>query len=71
MPNRDLTDAQALHQQLIDWRRDFHRHPELGFQEHRSASVISERLRALVTKCRPGLPKPVWSGSWKGSSLAP
>jgi amidohydrolase len=32
---------------LIALRRDFHRHPELGFQEARTAGVIAERLRAL------------------------
>lgn len=33
--------------QLRDWRHDFHRHPELGYQEHRTARVIAERLRAM------------------------
>ncbi len=31
--------------QLREWRQDFHRHPELGYEEHRTASVIAERLR--------------------------
>ena len=37
----------------IDWdayvalRRDLHRHPELGFQEFRSARLVADRLRAL------------------------
>ena len=40
-------EAQALRGRLVAWRRDFHMHPELGFQEHRSAGVIAERLRGL------------------------
>jgi len=32
---------------LVALRRDFHRHPELGFQETRTMGVIAERLRAL------------------------
>jgi amidohydrolase len=28
-------------------REDLHRHPELSFQEHRTSSVVAERLRAL------------------------
>jgi len=32
---------------LRDWRHDFHRHPELGYAEHRTAKVIADRLRAM------------------------
>lgn len=71
MPNRDLTDAQALHQQLIDWRRDFHRHPELGFQEHRSASVISERLRALGYQVQTGIAETGVVGLMEGKQPGP
>ena len=31
---------------LIALRRDFHQHPELSFQEHRTARVVADRLRA-------------------------
>jgi amidohydrolase len=31
---------------LISLRRDFHRHAELSFEEHRTATVIAERLAA-------------------------
>ncbi|CAN5623070.1 amidohydrolase [soil metagenome] len=31
---------------LIATRRDFHRHPELAFQEHRTAGIVAERLGA-------------------------
>ncbi|RVW08280.1 amidohydrolase [Prescottella agglutinans] len=30
---------------LVDLYKDLHRHPELGFQEHRTASIVAERLR--------------------------
>ncbi|MGA6927662.1 MAG: amidohydrolase [Desulfosarcina sp.] len=33
--------------ELIALRRDFHRHPELGFEEHRTAGVIEAYLKAL------------------------
>jgi len=46
--HRDFkAEAEALRGQLVAWRRDFHVHPELGFQERRSAGVIAERLRGL------------------------
>ena len=31
---------------MVALRRDFHRHPELSFQEHRTAQIIAERLHA-------------------------
>ena len=49
MSNRvDLkAEAEALREQLVAWRRDFHMHPELGFQEYRSAGLITDQLREL------------------------
>lgn len=37
----------ALQPSLVAMRRDFHAHPELAFEEHRTARVIAERLRGL------------------------
>jgi amidohydrolase len=39
--------AEELQPQLIEWRRDFHMHPELSNREVRTAHVIAERLRAM------------------------
>src|SRR5699024_7756675 len=36
-----------LEQQLIQWRRDFHRHPEQGFLEIRTASIVAQTLETL------------------------
>ncbi|MCA1647335.1 MAG: hypothetical protein LC797_18380 [Chloroflexi bacterium] len=49
-----LTDAQS--QRLIELRRDFHRHPELAHQEHRTARIVAERLRTLgLDEVRTGI----------------
>lgn len=32
---------------LIKWRRDFHRHPELGFLEMRTATIVADYLSRL------------------------
>ncbi|MEL6978461.1 MAG: M20 aminoacylase family protein [Pseudomonadota bacterium] len=37
----------ALAPELTEWRRDLHRHPELGYEETRTAGVIAERLRGF------------------------
>ena len=36
------TQAQEITNQLISWRREFHKHPELGFQELRTAARVAE-----------------------------
>ncbi|HEX6070676.1 MAG TPA: amidohydrolase [Longimicrobiaceae bacterium] len=40
---------------LISTRRDLHRHPELGFQERRTAAIVAERLRAAGYEVREGV----------------
>jgi amidohydrolase len=37
----------AVEEKLIAWRRDIHQHPELGDQEHRTASLVAEHLKDL------------------------
>jgi hypothetical protein len=31
-------------EELTAWRRDFHTHPELGFEEERTSARVAERL---------------------------
>jgi hypothetical protein len=40
---------------VVALRRDFHRHPELSFQEHRTAQIIAERLHAAGLEVHTGL----------------
>jgi len=42
-----LERAKALDKQLSLWRRDIHAHPELGFQEQRTAALVASALGAL------------------------
>lgn len=48
-------EATAMKDQLVAWRRDFHRHPELGLEEHRSAGIIAETLRELGYTVQEGV----------------
>jgi len=52
-----LTLAAELHDQLVAWRRDFHMHPELGLEEHRSAGIVAEILRGLGYRVQEGVAK--------------
>jgi amidohydrolase len=50
-----LVQAEALKGELIRTRRDFHRHPELAYQEERTAKIVAERLRDLGIDVRTGV----------------
>lgn len=49
--------AVALAAETVALRRDFHQHPELAFEEVRTAGIIAERLRALGLTVRTGIGK--------------
>ncbi len=34
-----------MHPEITEWRRDIHAHPELGFETHRTAAMVAEKLR--------------------------
>ncbi|AHG44364.1 amidohydrolase [Rhizobium leguminosarum bv. trifolii CB782] len=38
-------DDKILEQDMIAWRRDLHSHPEVGFEEKRTAAFIAQKLR--------------------------
>jgi amidohydrolase len=40
---------------LVATRRDIHQHPELGFEETRTAAVIADRLRSFNYQVTPGI----------------
>ncbi|MBD0320672.1 MAG: amidohydrolase, partial [Gemmatimonadetes bacterium] len=60
--------ATAEHHLLIQTRRDLHRHPELGFQEHRTAGIVAERLRAAGYEVRTGVAETGVVGTLRGGA---
>src|SRR5436190_6797728 len=39
--------AEAMRPQVVEWRRDFHMHPELSNREERTARIVAEKLQAF------------------------
>jgi hippurate hydrolase len=47
-----------FHQDMTAWRRDFHEHPELGFEERRTAAIVADQLKAFgVDEVHTGIAK--------------
>ena len=52
-----LSEAQELFEYTRELRRDFHRHPELGFEEVRTAGIVARELTALGLEVSTGVGK--------------
>ena len=50
-------EVEAIKNILIQWRRDFHQYPELGFEEHRTSSIIAETLISFGMSPKTGVGK--------------
>jgi len=50
-------EAEAMRDRLVAVRRDLHRHPELAFQEVRTAGIVAERLSELGYEVQTGVGK--------------
>jgi amidohydrolase len=56
---------------LLERRRDFHSHPELGFKEVRSAGIISSELQSLGIEVTSGMAKTGVVGLLEGNAPGP
>ena len=55
MASKMLERAKEFQSELIGWRRDLHRHPELGFRETRTAGLVAGVLESLGYRVRTGV----------------
>ena len=49
--------TKSLHNQLIEWRQDFHMYPELGFEENRTSSRVATLLKEFGLEVHQGMAK--------------
>src|SRR5918996_4132287 len=52
-----LTQAKELFPYTQSLRRDFHRHPELGFREIRTGGIVAKELESLGIEVTKGVGK--------------
>lgn len=52
-----LKQAHAISEELIEWRRDFHMHPEIGFEVHRTAGIVADELEKMGYRVTRGVGK--------------
>mgnify|MGYP006193614249 FL=1 len=71
LKQKAATKADAIEKKIIDWRRDFHEHPELGNQEFRSAEIIAKHLKSLGIDVKTGIAKTGVVGILKGGKPGP
>ena len=45
----------GFHDEMIEWRRDIHAHPETAFEEHRTAEVVARKLASFGIEVDRGL----------------
>ena len=66
-----LTQAKELFPYTQSLRRDFHRHPELGFREIRTGSIVAKELQALSIEVTKGVGKTGVVGLLEGAKPGP
>lgn len=64
-------EATNLFDEMIAMRRDFHRHPELGFQEMRTSRIVAEKLTNLGLEVQTGIGQTGVVGLLEGSQPGP
>jgi amidohydrolase len=57
-----------LHADMTAWRRDIHAHPELGFEENRTAGIVADKLESFGMEVHRGVGKTGVVGVLKAGS---
>ena len=66
-----VKEAKDIEDDVIRWRRDFHKHPELSFEEVRTAGIIADHLKSLGIETQTGVGKTGVIGTLHGKGEGP
>jgi amidohydrolase len=64
-------EVAGMAEELAATRRDFHMHPELGYEERRTAGIVAARLRELGLEIREGVAETGVIGLLRGGRPGP
>lgn len=65
------SSIQSVLPRMIAWRRDFHEHPELSYEEVRTARIVAQHLRSLRMEVRTGVAQTGVVGVLRGAHPGP
>jgi amidohydrolase len=65
------SSIQSVLPRMIAWRRDFHEHPELSYEEVRTARIVAAHLRSLRLEVRTGVAQTGVVGVLRGARPGP
>ncbi|HEY2132609.1 MAG TPA: amidohydrolase, partial [Acetobacteraceae bacterium] len=54
--------------ELTEWRRDIHAHPELGLNEHRTSELVAKKLASWGIEVTRGIAKTGLVGTLRNGS---
>jgi amidohydrolase len=63
--------AKKVEPKVIQWRQDIHEHPELSFQEVRTAKLVADHLKSLGMEVKTGVAKTGVIGILRGTKSTP
>ncbi|MCB9959267.1 MAG: amidohydrolase [Rhodospirillaceae bacterium] len=63
-----INSIAALHDEMAEWRHDIHAHPEIAFEEVRTAGIVADKLRSWGIEVHTGIAKTGVVGVLKGRS---
>ncbi len=52
-----VAEIEMMQAELASWRKDIHAHPELGFEEHRTADFVAAKLESFGVQVHRGIGK--------------
>ena len=50
-----IKELEDLQSEMQEWRRDIHAHPEIAFEEHRTAQIVADKLESFGIEVETGI----------------